>query len=123
MTDFLLDSNVLSEVWKPRPDPTVLEWYYTADWFLPVPVIAEVQEGVEASPTPARRTMINARLDAFLQAHGLVVVDWDTEASRTWGRLKHSSEVKLKPQALWDSLIDAMAFRHGMTIATRNTTD
>jgi predicted nucleic acid-binding protein len=40
-----------------------------------------------------------------------------------WGRLKHSPEVKRQPQALWDSLIDAMAVTLDATIATRNTED
>jgi predicted nucleic acid-binding protein len=50
-------------------------------------------------------------------------MDWDAESARTRGRLKHSWEVKRQPQALWDSLIDAMAVRLGATIATRNEKD
>jgi len=120
---YLLDSNVLSELWKPRPDPAVFSWVDSCEWFLPVPVIAEIQEGAEASPSSARRLEINARLDYFLRTHAGAVVDWDVETARTWGRLKHSSEVKRRPQPLWDSLLDAMAVRHGATIATRNTGD
>jgi len=51
------------------------------------------------------------------------MMEWDAETARTWGRLKNSPEVKRQPQALWDSLIDAMAVRHGATIATRNEKD
>lgn len=39
------------------------------------------------------------------------------------GRLKHSQEVRRQPQALWDSLIDAMALRYGFVVATRNVAD
>jgi predicted nucleic acid-binding protein len=123
MTPVFLDANVLSELWKPQPGPAVLVWFEATDWFLPVPVIAEIQEGAEAAPSPARRTAVNGRLDAFLKAHGVLVVAWDAETSRVWGRLKHSTEVKRQPQALWDSLIDAMAVRHGAVVATRNTVD
>ncbi|MGD0816720.1 MAG: hypothetical protein ABSA83_24275 [Verrucomicrobiota bacterium] len=90
---------------------------------MPVPVIAEIQEVAEASPSTARRLEINAKLDAFLQTHGATVMEWDAESARTWGRLKHSQEVKRKPHAFWDSLIDAMAVRHGATVATRNVKD
>jgi predicted nucleic acid-binding protein len=100
-----------------------VEWFYSSDWYLPVPVIAEIQEGAEASPSEARRLEINAKLDAFLKEHGATVLDWDAESARTWGRLKHSLEVKRQPQAFWDSLIEAMAVRHGATVATRNVRD
>jgi predicted nucleic acid-binding protein len=59
-------------------------------------------------------------LDAFLIAHSEFVLDWDAVTARTWGRLKHSSEVRKQPQALWDSLIDAMAAARGCTVATRH---
>ena len=123
MKHYLLDNNVLSELWKPSPDAAVLDWMQTAEWFLPVPVIAEIQEGADGAPSAARRIEINCKLDAFLRAHAAMVVDWDAETARTWGRLRHSSEVKRQPQALWDSLIDAMAVRHGAIVATRNGQD
>jgi len=120
---FILDSNVLSELWKPEPEPAVLAWFESAEWFLPAPIIAEIQEGAEACPSAARRAEINAHLDAFLRLHGGLVMDWDADTARTWGRLKHSPEVKRKPQPLWDSLLDAMGVRHGAAIATRNYDD
>jgi len=123
MKQFLLDNNVLSELWRASPDAAVLAWMQTAEWFLPVPVIAGIQEGAEGAPSPARRIEINSKLDAFLHDHAALVVDWDAETARTWGRLRQSREVKRQPQALWDSLIDAMAVRHGVFVATRNGQD
>lgn len=120
---YLLDTNVLSELWKPKPDSRVVQWFFSAEWSLPAPVVAEIQEGAEDEPSAARRRAINTRLDAFLKNHAITVLDWDAETARTWGRLRHSPEVKRQPQALWDSLIDAMAVRHGATVATRNRKD
>lgn len=120
---FLLDSNVVSELWKAAPEARVLAWVEVVDWFLPVPVIAEIQEGAEATASAARRADINTRLDLFLHRHPGAVLPWDAAAARTWGRLRHSPEVKRQPQALWDSLIDALAVRHSATVATRNTAD
>ena len=119
----LLDSNILSELWKPKPDSGVLTFVETAEWYLPAPVLSEIQDGAESDPSPARRAAINTYLDAFLREHGSLVMVWDAETARTWGRLRHSPEVRRQPQALWDSLIDAMAVRHGATVATRNTAD
>jgi|SRR5450756_13176 len=120
---YLLDNNVLSEIWKPRPDSQVLAFLNEAEWFIPVPVIAEIQEGAEASPSAARRIEINSRLDIFLRRNAAVILDWDSETARVWGRLKHSPEVKRQPQSLWDSLLDALAIRHGYAVATRNEKD
>ena len=113
---------MVSEVWKPRPDPRVLSWLQKADWLLPV-VVAEIGEGAEQAPGPGRRLEILRRLDDFLRESGDLVVPWDMETARVWSGLRHSSEVKRKPQALWDSLIDALAVRHGATIASRNAGD
>lgn len=123
MKPFLLDNNVLSELWKPQPNPAVVSWLEKTEWFLPAPVIAEIQEGAEASPSEARKAEINSRLDEFLKIHSALVLNWDGETARIWGRLKQSPEVKRQPQPLWDSLIDAMALRYGAVIATRNTED
>lgn len=77
MKPVLLDNNVLSELWKPAPNPNVLAWFDQDDleWFLPAPVIAEIQEGAEATPSIRRRAEINARLDAFLRDYGALVLD------------------------------------------------
>jgi len=48
MSEFIPDSNVLSELWKPNPNPNVVAWVESADWYLPAPVIAEMQEGASA---------------------------------------------------------------------------
>ena len=120
---YLLDSNVVSELWKPKPDENVLEWLASSEWLVPVVVIAEIQEGAEAAPSKARSMEINARLDAFIEECSELVLEWDTETARTWGRLAHTRAVKRQPQSLWDSLIDAMAVRHGAKIDSRNGND
>lgn len=98
-------------------------WFLSAEWYLSAPIIAEIQEGIEAAPSQARRVDLNRRLDEILRDNPEVLLDWDIETARTWGRLKHSREVKLKPQSLWDSLIDAMGVRYQITVATRNKQD
>jgi hypothetical protein len=54
---------------------------FSSNWYLPVPVIVEVEEGAEASPGAARRREINEKLDAFLKTHGATVMDWDVESA------------------------------------------
>lgn len=120
---YLLDNNVLSELWKPKPDFNVEAFCGRVEWYVPAPVLAEIQEGAEGAPSQARRVEINKRLDEFVEQFAGVLLDWNAETARTWGRLKHSPEVKRQPQALWDSLIDAQAVALGATVATRNGKD
>lgn len=123
MSQFLLDSNIISELWRNDPEPKVLEWLGSAEWLIPVVIIAEIQEGAESAPSLARREEISRHLAGFLREFSSLVLDWDSETALVWAKLRHSPEVKRQPQALWDSLIDAMAVRHGAIVATRNTSD
>ena len=90
---------------------------------IPVFVIAEIQEGVESTSSLARKEEITQRLADFLAQFSTLVMDWDADTAVVWAKLRHSPEVKRQPQALWDSLIDAMAVRHGAIVATRNVAD
>ena len=120
MTTFLVDTNVLSELWKPEPDSAVVAWLVSQEWFLPAPVIAEIQEGASAAPSAKRSDEINAKLDGVLSLRAAAVLAWDGEPARTWGRLKHTPEVNRQPQPLWDSLLQSMALRYNAVIATRD---
>lgn len=120
---YLLDSNVISEIWKPQPNAAVMAFLEEADWFIPSPVLAELQEGASSAPGEARRLILNQAIDTLISDFRDTLIDFDSESARTWGRLKHSREVKRQPQALWDSLIDAIAVRHGHEVATRNEKD
>ena len=84
---YLLDSNIVSEMWKSDPDSKAAKWFFAADWLLPVPVIAKIQAGAEASPSMARRLDLNRKLDAFIRDFDNAVLDWDAETARTWGKL------------------------------------
>ncbi len=58
MVDFLVDTNVISEGVKPRPDPNVVRWLTETDEdrvFLSVATLAEIGRGVELMPAGKRR--------------------------------------------------------------------
>ena len=121
MTEFIVDTNVVSELWKPNPHSGVLAWMESAEWYLPAPVIAEMQEGASGCKNPKTRDDLSSKIRQLMQTN--TILDWDGETARIWGELKHSSKAKTKATKLWDTLIDAMGVRYGFTIATRNKTD
>ena len=67
MSQFLLDSNIISELWRNDPEPKVLEWLGSAEWLIPVVIIAEIQEGAESAPSLARREEISRHLAGFFK--------------------------------------------------------
>ncbi len=121
---YLLDTNVISEIWKPNPDPKVTNWLREnmTDSQIAAPAVAEIADGAEAAQG-RRRVDLLANLDELLQEHGDSVAPFDTAAAIEWGQAQHSSEIKRQPQSLFDSLIESIAKARGLAVVTRNTGD
>lgn len=119
---YLLDTNVVSELRRPRPHGAVVTWVESIpDEHLHVCAVTlgELQAGVEAmrerDPDKA------AEIEAWIgQITGLYnVLSLDGACFRAWARLMHR-----KPDELvMDALIAATAFVHNLTVATRNVRD
>ena len=121
---YLLDTNVISETWKPRPHPAVREWIEThaEDCGVPAPVLAEIADGIYAEKG-AKRDALLQRLQRFLEEWSEQVVAWDGAAAVAWGKQQHAEALKRQPQSLWDSVIEALALSRGLVVVTRNTSD
>jgi len=121
---FLLDTNVISETWKPKPDAAVCEWLemHGEDCGVPAPVLAEIADGIYAE-NGARRDALLRKLHRFLNEWSDHIVPWDAAAALAWGQQQHSAPLKRQPQALWDSVIEAQALSRGLVVVTRNTKD
>jgi predicted nucleic acid-binding protein len=117
---FVLDTNVLSELRRPRPHGAVLAWIEAVELsalYIAAITVGEIQAGIE-------RTRDNDKMKAFeIESwledilHRLPVLAMDAEIFRIWARLMHGRSSHLSE----DAMIAATAMRHGLTIATRNT--
>lgn len=122
---FLLDTNVVSEWTKPRPNAGVVEWLTLADEdevFLSVVTLAELRHGIERLPAGARRR----RLDEWLRSDlplrfDARIVGVDGAIADEWGRVVARCERRGRPIYAMDALIAATAQVHGLTLVTRNT--
>ena len=120
---FLLDTNVISELIRPRPDARVVRFLQRAvnPWLSTI-TFHELAYGAERSP-PARR----AKLLAWIAEIGtefagrFAIVDNDV-AERS-GRLRALADAQGRPADPLDALIAASAQAKGLTIATRNVRD
>jgi len=124
---FLLDTNVLSEPTKPRPDLHVLHWLETVEedhLFLSVVSIAEIQRGIALMDRGKRSRMLTTWLEnALLPRFERRIVHVDEAIAMTWGNLMGVAKTMARPLSSMDGLIAATAASNDMTLATRNTKD
>ena len=88
---YLLDTNVISELWKPKPDARVMAWLQAnlGDSQIASPALAEISDGAEAAQG-RRRTGLLANLDELLKDHGDSVASFDAAAAVEWGKAQHA---------------------------------
>jgi predicted nucleic acid-binding protein len=119
---FLLDTNILSELRKPKPHGGVLAWFtasQSAGMAIPAIAIFEIQMGAEKvrENDPKRA----AEFDFWIArlAAGSNVLPLDAESAREAARLLKKLPIAL----IADAMIAATAKVHGLIVATRNTKD
>ncbi len=120
---YLLDTNVVSELRRPRPHPSVLEWIGAVpaeQLHLCAVTIGEIQAGIEITreQDPVRAEELEAWLDDRVLGD-FDVLTLDGSAFREWARLMHRQSDTL----IQDAMIAAVAVVHGLTVVTRNVRD
>ena len=124
---FLLDTNVISEGAKPRPDPAVMDWLTSTNeeqLFLSIISLAELRYGIERLDDGRRKSALDLWLSEELPARfdgRLLMVDVGT--TDRWGRIVARAESKGRPIGAMDAFLAAAAEQHGLTLVTRNTSD
>jgi len=122
----LLDTNVLSELMKPRPDPAVLGWIDSQnpdDLWTSTIVVAEILSGLELMPSGKRQVELRAKAELmFSEALGGRILTLDLAAAQAYGSVQKIRKAARKPVDEMDALIAAIAFANGASLATRNIT-
>jgi toxin FitB len=125
--DFLLDTCVVSELVRPRPDPGVVAWMRGQDeetLFLSVLTIGELRKGVEKLDPGARKSRLDAWLSSELPARfARRLVPVDASVATEWGRLLGRSERTGTVLPVVDALVAATARVHGLCVVSRNLRD
>lgn len=124
---YLLDTCVVSEFVKPRPEKKVFEWLNSIDAervYLSVVTLGEIQRGISVKPASNRRTELEEWLNGDLVAQFAGrILSLDHETFITWGQMVAPLKAMGKPMDVMDSLIAATAIHHKMVLVTRNTSD
>jgi predicted nucleic acid-binding protein len=122
VSDYLLDTNVVSETRKPRPQRAVMQWLGGLELghtFLSAVTLGELQIGIERTrpQDPLRAHEIERWADQLAETYA--VLPMDAPCFKEWARIMYSRP----PDLLRDAMIAATARVHRLIVATRNERD
>jgi toxin FitB len=122
----VLDTNLVSEPLKPKPDPAALVWLdrqAPETLYLTTITLAELQAGIDILPLGKRRTaLLQAMTEMVAQFEGRLL-SFDQDSAYAFGRVFAGAHAAGNPIHFGDCAIAAIAIRCGFMLATRNVRD
>ena len=123
----ILDTNVVSELMRPAPEPDVEAWVANqeaADLFLTAVTEAELRYGLAIMPAGQRRDALGSAIEGMLREDfsGRILA-FDSDAARVYAVIASARRAVGRPASQADAQIAAIARSHGMAVATRNIGD
>jgi predicted nucleic acid-binding protein len=120
---YLVDASVLSEVTRPDPCASVVNWLrrHEPDLAITPIVLGEIQYGIGLTASPRKRKALQNWLEEGLRR--LRVLDLDSGTAAVWAILLVRLKKKGQAMPVKDSLIAASALQHQLAIVTRNIRD
>lgn len=123
----VLDTNVVSELMRPSPNPAIESWIAdrpAASLFFSAVGEAELRFGLAIMPAGRRRDAFASEIEAMLREDFADrILPFDSEAARVYAVIAASRRVAGRPIAEADCQVAAIARSRGMALATRNVRD
>ena len=122
----VVDTNVLSELMRPSPDPRVVAWIngvQPGEAATTAITIAEIDLGLQRLPRGKRRARLEEIFQLLLSDIARELLPFDGEAASHYARISQSREAAGKPIDQLDCMIAAICASHAATLATRNERD
>lgn len=121
----VLDTNVLSEPLRTRPEPRVLAWLeaVTDSVALTSISVGEILTGVRRLPEGRRREGLLAEVERSFTIYAAQVLPYDEAAARIYAQLQAVRRANGHPLSVEDGMIAAICQSRGLALATRNAKD
>lgn len=127
MSGFLLDTNIISELIKPKPEPKVTAWIEAIEeslLYLSVLTLGEIRRGIASLHRASRRVAVEAWLETDLRLRfSARILPIDEAVADRWGRIAAEASAKKVALPVIDGLLAATALHHNLTLITRNDRD
>lgn len=122
--NYLLDTNVISEPLRAKPDENVQKWFHQMpnhSLYVSVLTIGEIRKGIEKISDQKRKQKITLWLENSIpELFHNRILPITFEIADRWGRLQYQAK---KTMPAIDCLLAATALHHDMALVTRNTKD
>lgn len=129
MTRFLLDTNIISNLVKPEPSPSLVAWMAErrdTELFLSALSIAEIRRGILELPSGRRRMLLEEWFDGVGGPPALFagrILPFDEAVAMIWARLMAEGRTKGRPRSALDMVIAATALHSACVLVTDNEAD
>jgi toxin FitB len=129
VTRYLLDTNIISNIIKPAPSPSLLAWMaqqIDEDLFVSALTIAEIRRGVLEKPAGRKRDQLEAWFSGPEGPSALFagrVLSFDEKAGMIWAQLMAEGKAKGRPRSALDTIIAATAEANDCVVVTDNEKD
>jgi toxin FitB len=124
---FILDTNVISEILRPEPNPTVVTWFESQprhQLFTTAVTQAEIRYGIALLPKGSRRQkLLEVAQLIFEEDLDKRILPFGGDAASHYGEIAAARRGSGRPISQFDAMIAAIARLHGANIVTRNTSD
>lgn len=123
----VMDTNVVSELARPRPNQRVIEWVDAQDALnvmITALTAAEVRAGIAVLPEGRRKRDVELRMESLLtDTFAGFVLNFDIGSSAHYANIVANRRRAGKPISVFDAQIAAVCRQHEAVLATRNTAD
>lgn len=127
MSEYLVDTNIPSELTRDQPDARVADFIRNAgkqNLFLSVMTIGEICKGIDLLPASKKRASLESWLEIQVREWfaGRILPVSEAIAER-WGHLSAAARKRGVTLAVVDGVLAATAIEHGLILVTRDTND